>query len=239
MDITRTRKYNISRNINYRTQRYLNSYYNKNNKANTTNSHFKFHENLGSNLTPKYHLKAKYTRNFNTLTTEPKTFTKKSIFNIYFNNNSTQKNNINFNSASESIKKQKDMLIADHNNKCNTTRTSYKKHKKYFEKNNNTNFQRSNDKNDKSKKKKKSKIDNGMKKKIRDMNSKQIKNYIIYVKDHLNSSYYANNDLNNECNRIKTKSRELNDLINNNNDKYLSMNKLYEKKMENNKNIKE
>ena len=239
MDITRTRKYNISRNINYRTQRYLNSYYNKNNKANTTNSHFKFHENLGSNLTPKYHLKAKYTRNFNTLTTEPKTFTKKSIFNIYFNNNSTQKNNINFNSASESIKKQKDMLIADHNNKCNTTRTSYKKHKKYFEKNNNTNFQRSNDKNDKSKKKKKSKIDNGMKKKIRDMNSKQIKNYIIYVKDHLNSSYYANNDLNNECNRIKAKSRELNDLINNNNDKYLSMNKLYEKKMENNKNIKE
>ena len=239
MDITRTRKYNISRNINYRTQRYLNSYYNKNNKANTTNSHFKFHENLGSNLTPKYHLKAKYTRNFNTLTTKPKTFTKKSIFNIYFNNNSTQKNNINFNSASESIKKQKDMLIADHNNKCNTTRTSYKKHKKYFEKNNNTNFQRSNDKNDKSKKKKKSKIDDGMKKKIRDMNSKQIKNYIIYVKDHLNSSYYANNDLNNECNRIKTKSRELNDLINNNNDKYLSMNKLYEKKMENNKNIKE
>ena len=239
MDITRTRKYNISRNINYRTQRYLNSYYNKNNKANTTNSHFKFHENLGSNLTPKYHLKAKYTRNFNTLTTEPKTFTKKSIFNIYFNNNSTQKNNINFNSASESIKKQKDMLIADHNNKCNTTRTSYKKHKKYFEKNNNTNFQRSNDKNDKSKKKKKSKIDNGMKKKIRDMNSKQIKNYIIYVKDHLNSSYYANNDLNNECNRIKIKSKELNDLINNNNDKYLSMNKLYEKKMENNKNIKE
>ena len=239
MDITRNRKYNISRNINYRTQRYLNSNCNKNNNVNTTNTHFKFHEKLGSNLTPKYHLKAKDTRNFNTLTTEPKTFTKKSIFNIYFNNNSTQKNNINFNSASESIKKQKDMLITGHNNKCNTTRTSYKKHKKYFKKNNNTNFQRSNDKNDKSKKKKKSKIDDEMKKKIRDMNSKQIKNYIIYVKDHLNSSYYANNDLNNECNRIKTKSRELNDLINNNNDKYLSMNKLYEKKMENNKNIKE
>ena len=238
MDISHTRKCNISRNVNYRMKRYINSNSNKNNNANST--HFKFHEKIGSYLTPKYHLNAKYTRNFNTLTTEPKTFTKKSVFNIYFNNNSTQKNNINFNSAFKSIKKQKEMSITGYNNKYNTTRTSYKKHKKYFDKNNNTNFQRSADKNDKLKKKKKSnsKIDE-IKKKIRDMNNKQIKNYIIYVKDHLNSSYYANNDLNNECNRIKNKSRELNDLINNNNDKYLSMNKLYEKNMENNKNIKE
>ena len=153
MDIPRTRKYNISRNIDYRMKRYINSNGYKNNNIN--NTHFTFHEKLGTNLTPKYYIKAKNTRNFNSLKTEPKTFTKKSVFNIYFNNNSTQKNNINFNSASKSIKKQKEMPIIGYNNKYNTTRTSYKKHKKYFDKNNNTNFQRSADKNDKLKKKKK------------------------------------------------------------------------------------
>ena len=232
MDIPRTRKYNISRNINYRMKRYINPNTNKNNNVN--NTHFKFHEKVDSNLTPKYHLNTKFKRNFNILKTEPKTFTKKSIFNIYFNNNSTQKNNINFNSTSDSRKKQKEIVIESYNNKCNTTRTSYKKSKKYFDKDININ--------DKFNMKKyiynNSKVDD-MKKKIKDMNSKQIKNYIIYVKDNLNSSYYANNDLNNEYNKIKNKSRELNDLINNNNDKYLSMNKIYETKMKNNKNIKE
>jgi len=232
MDISRTRKNNISRNIIYPMRSYFNSNSNKNNYVN--NTHFKFHEKLSSNLTPKYLLNTKYKRNYNTLKTEPKTFTKKSIFNIYFNNNSTQKNNINFNSISESNKKQKDMLITGYKNKCNTTRTSHKKNKKYLDKNININ-----DRTDVRKKRKNNSKNDGMKKKIREMNSKQIKNYIIYVKDHLNSSYYANNDLNNEFNKIINNTRELNDLINSNNDKYLSMNKLYEKKMKNNKNIKE
>ena len=70
------------------------------------------------------------------------------------------------------------------------------------------------------------------------MNDEQIKNYIIYLKNHLNSSYYANNDLNNEYNKIMTKSKQINDSINNKNDIFINMNKSFEEKLEKNKNYK-
>jgi hypothetical protein len=70
------------------------------------------------------------------------------------------------------------------------------------------------------------------------MNDEQIKNYIIYLKNHLNSSYYANNDLNNEFNKIMTKSKQINDSINNKNDIYINLNKSFEEELEKNNNYK-
>ena len=70
------------------------------------------------------------------------------------------------------------------------------------------------------------------------MNDEQIKNYIIYLKNHLNSSYYANNDLNNEYNKIMTKSKQINDSINNKNDIYINLNKSFEEELEKNNNYK-
>ena len=71
------------------------------------------------------------------------------------------------------------------------------------------------------------------------LNDENMKNYIIYLKNNLNSSYYANNDLNNEYNKLINKSKEINDTINNKNDKYINMNKIYEENLEKNKNFQQ
>jgi len=70
-------------------------------------------------------------------------------------------------------------------------------------------------------------------------NDEKIKNYILYLKNNLNSSYYANNDLNNEYNKIINKSKEINESINNNNDIYTNMYKAFEEKIEQNKKFKQ
>ena len=77
-----------------------------------------------------------------------------------------------------------------------------------------------------------------MKVNVNDMkNDEKLKNYIMYLKNHLNSSYYANNDLNNVYSKIMNKSKEVNDSINNKNDLYINMNKLHEENVEKNKNF--
>ena len=76
-------------------------------------------------------------------------------------------------------------------------------------------------------------------KEIKKMTKEQIKNYIIYLKKNINSSHYANKELNNEYNKLLIKLRKLNDLIKNNNELYNKMNNYYKINLEKNKKNKD
>jgi chromosome segregation ATPase len=69
-------------------------------------------------------------------------------------------------------------------------------------------------------------------------NKNKLKDYIIYLKSNLNSSYYANNDLNNEYNKLLNKLYKLNERIKNYNKEYDEMIISYEKNLEKNNKLK-
>ena len=130
------------------------------------------------------------------------------------------KNNTNLNNTTTSFNKfNKQNIINISNTKKNNINTTNKKI------NTNTKAQNTNKANL-----------NNTNSTIKDIKSdEKIKNYIIYLKNHLNSSYYANNDLNSEYSKIINKSKEVNDSINNKNDLYTNMKKLHEENVEKNK----
>ena len=74
---------------------------------------------------------------------------------------------------------------------------------------------------------------------IKKMTQEQIINYIIYLKNNLNSSYYANNELNIEYNKLLKKMRQINQIIINNNEKYNKMNNTYKENLQKNKKNKD
>ena len=67
------------------------------------------------------------------------------------------------------------------------------------------------------------------------MTKEQIKNYISYLKENINSSYYANKELNDEYNKLLVKLRKINESITNNNQLFNEMSKSYEINLEKNK----
>ena len=78
------------------------------------------------------------------------------------------------------------------------------------------------------------------KKKIKQMTQEQIKHYVIYLKNNINSSFIANNELNNEYNKLLFKLRQLNESISKNQQIYNSIKKSIKINSENkkqNKNI--
>ena len=75
-------------------------------------------------------------------------------------------------------------------------------------------------------------------KKKKKKKDKEIKSYIDYLRENLNSSYYANNELNNIYKDIKNKSEKTNEQINQNNTLYETINKTYEEELEKNKQYK-
>ena len=66
----------------------------------------------------------------------------------------------------------------------------------------------------------------------------QTQKYINYLKEHLNSSYYANNEINNKNHILAEKSKSLNEEINNNNFLYKKMLKSIEEKINQNNQYK-
>ena len=76
-------------------------------------------------------------------------------------------------------------------------------------------------------------------KEIKKMTKEQIKNYIIYLKKNINSSHYANKELNNEYNKLLIKLRKINELIKNNNELYYKMNDSFKINLEKNKKNKD
>ena len=78
------------------------------------------------------------------------------------------------------------------------------------------------------------------KRKIEQMTQEQIKNYVIYLKNNINSSFIANNELNNEYNKLLIKLRQLNESISKNQQIYNSIKKsikINSEKKKQNKNI--
>ena len=71
--------------------------------------------------------------------------------------------------------------------------------------------------------------------KIRGMTEEQIKNYVIYLKNNINTSFHANNELNIEYNKLLSKLRKVNESITKNNDIYNKLNKSYKINLEKNK----
>ena len=77
------------------------------------------------------------------------------------------------------------------------------------------------------------------KKESKKIPKKQINNYIKYVKNNINTSYYANNELNNEYNKLLIKLRKINELIRNNKELYNKMNESHKVNLEKNKKNKD
>ena len=144
-------------------------------------------------------------------------------------NMKASKNNINFNTSSQFFIKPKNQNIINISNYKGNNPINQKLNKQMInKKNTNNNIVGTNYMNN----------SNILNKRINNrmgIGGERIKNYIIYLKNHLNSSYYANNDLNNEYNKVINKSKEINESINNNNDIFINLNKSYEENLEKNK----
>ena len=234
--MSNARKYITARNLAQRINQ---------NKINSNNSHFKFHQKEEDNLSSNYQL---YTKN----KIRPDIKSNSNSFYLpHYNtsNHPTSLYNKNFNSTIDSFNKFKkpnnanNLNISDYKSikSNNTTKTLQRRGNtnsriinrrnlplvlNNIKNNNNTEEDINSNLN----------INSEISKK--NMNNEQIKNYIIYLKSNLNSSYYANNDLNNEYNKMISRSRQINDTINNNNDIYINMNKSYEEELEKNNNFK-
>ena len=197
---------------------------NINNKKqiNPVNNHSMYHQIDPLNFSLKMN------KNYNTNNYDIKS---NSFYLPKYNINSlkSSKNNQNYNTTTQFFNKPKNQNIIN---------ISDYKSKNPLGRNLNTNNQMTNKKNNNkniigSKYINTSNIVN--KKNNNKVGDERIKNYIIYLKNHLNSSYYANNDLNNEYNKIINRSKELNDSINNNNDIFINLNRSYEENLEKNK----
>ena len=70
---------------------------------------------------------------------------------------------------------------------------------------------------------------------IKKMTKEQIQKYIIYLKNNLNSSYYANNEINIEYNKLLSRLRQINESISFNNELYNKLNNSYKSTLEKNK----
>ena len=221
------------------------------------NSHFNYHQRGNSNLVPKNNLYSKKNnRKDNELSYESKPMSN-SFYNTkpHHSNNSATTRNIKFNPTTDSFNPVKHNILNISNFKSvNNNRNLNKNNVRVINRNNNINIQENSSNQTYNQNSNQTdninninnslddsldqnlNINNEIKKK---MNNEQIKNYIIYLKDNLNSSYYANNDLNNEYNKIMNKSRQINDSINSNNDIFINMNKSFEEELEKNKNFKQ
>ena len=73
------------------------------------------------------------------------------------------------------------------------------------------------------------------KQKIKEMTQEQIKNYVIYLKNNINTSFVANNELNNEYNKLLLKLRQVNESIAKNQQIYNSIKKSIQINSEKNK----
>ena len=208
------------------------------------NSHYNYHQRGNSNLIPKNNLYSKKNnRKDNELSYESKPMSN-SFYNTkpHHSNNSATTRNIKFNPTTDSFNPIKHNILNISNFKSVNNRNLNKNNVRVINRNNNINIQENSSNQTYNQNSNQTdninninnslddsldqnlNINNEIKKKI---NNEEIKNYIIYLKDNLNSSYYANNDLNNEYNKIMNKSRQINDSINSNNDIFININKFF------------
>ena len=196
----------------------------KNRIINPSNNHLGYQQKKESNINNNNKVYSK-NNNYNKRIID----VKQNSFNINQNNIKNPKNvnnNVNLNNTAQSLNTFKNQNIINiSNSKKGNNNNFYQPNSNLNVKNqkNNVAFNNMVNKNDLNK---------------NEMNNEKIKDYIIYLKNNLNSSYYANNDLNNEYNKMVNKSKEVNESINNKNDLFLNMNKLHEANLAKNKNFK-